>query len=219
MSPLNNVPLGWLEYDNHKGKIVQISDRSNGVYRCKTGDFDPFSKTLRMVFPGIKEMGIITSGYLYSYGSVIFPGMYKTEIGSDRFSKLIPVGSGYSLTKADMNELMLAYYKVGSEQWDGKSMQSGVPVPIVREITGANQIVIRDDLNVESSPDLAGKTIHVRVEFPMPEPTRQIPQGYLNAIIMHDDKLKRLRWCHYTASTEQETAIVLSHWEEEEKLT
>jgi hypothetical protein len=216
---LNNVPLGWLEYDNHKGKPIPISDRSKRVYRSKTGSYDPFSKTAELTFPDIKEMGLITSGWLYKYGKTIFPGMYRAEI-NDRFNKLKPLGTGYALTKSDMEGLMMAYYKMeGEVKWDSKSHFNGVPVPIVREITGKHQCVVREDLNLEASPDLRGKTLHVRVEFPMPVKKAQIPQGYLNAIVFHDDRLIRLRWCQYSPSKNNETKIVLSRWEAEEKMS
>ena len=213
---LQNVPIAWLEWDNHKGKRVEIADRSGGVYRCKTGSFDPFSKTLELIFPDVKEISLITSGWLYRYGSVVFPGMYASEI-NDRFNKLLPLGSGYRLTKADMGEMMLAYYKMGKQR-DNKAPINGIPVPIVREITGAHQVVVRDDGNIEASPDLRGKKIFVRVEFPMPQKTNPIAQGYLNAVLMHNDRLIRVRWCHYTPFKLNETKIILHHWEEEEKL-
>lgn len=216
---LDNIPLGWLEYDNHRGEPIPIGDRGRRVYRSKTGTFDPFSKHLSLTFPDIKEMGLITSGWLYRYGKTVFPGMYRVEI-TDRFNKLKPVGTGYALTKSDMDELMMAYYKMeGETKWDGKSCFNGVPVPIVRELTGRHQIVIRDDLNVEASPDLRGKTLHLRVEFPMPVKKAQIPQGNLNAVILHNDRLIRLRWCQYTPSKNKETRIVLSRWEAEEKMS
>lgn len=216
---LNNVSLGWLEYDNHQGSCVTIGDRSKRVYRALRGSYDPFSKNLVLVFPDIKEIGIITSGWLYRYGSTVFPGMYRTEI-TDRFNPLKPVGTGYKLTPSDMSEQMMAYYKMeGETRWDGRSQYNGVPVPIVREIMGRHQVVIRDDLNLEASPDLRGRTIHVRVEFPMPERKAPIPQGYLNAVIMHNDRLVRLRWCQYSPSKENETKIRLTNWEAEEKMS
>lgn len=219
MHQYDNVPLAWLEYDNHKGRIINIADRSGGVYRSRTGSFDPFSKTLALTFSNIKEIGLITSGWLYRYGDVVFPGMYKAKI-SDRFNKLTPVGTGYWLTKADMGEAMQCYYTPGyNGNWDGKSTINGIPVPIVRELTGQHQCVVRDDLNLEASPDLRGKTLHVRVEFPMPERSRQIPQGYLNAVIMHNDRLVRLRWCQYTPSKRTATSIVLSNWQAEENMS
>lgn len=217
MQDLDNVQLAWLEYDNHQ-RSVNIADRAGGVYRCKSGSFDPFSKTLRLVFPDIKELGFITSGWLYRYGKTVFPGMYRSEI-KDRFNKLSPVGTGYRLSKADMSEFMHAYYKVGGErQWEPGVCFNGVPVPIVHAITGQNQIVVRDDLTVEASPDLRGKVVHVRVEFPMPEKSRQIPQHHLNAIIFYDEKFLRLRWCEYKPSKATGLSITLCNWVEQEKV-
>lgn len=213
MLDLSTSALGWIEFADTR---IPFADRIKKPYRATGIYLDEGDRRLTMRLSSVKEVGILMSLHLPVYKGQFVVGMFKADIQGGR-GKIRSLSEGFAIGSEDLDNSMMAYYEIGSGG-DDRTERIGVPVKVVPVIAGEKQIkIVPKEQVILASPDLNGKTIGLRVEFPFPEAGLRLAPDCLTPTILMGDRIVRYHQAKtQPASKEQKTTLVFRDWVREE---
>lgn len=188
MLNLSTSAISWLEMGDTR---TPCQNRGGKTYRAIEIHISPEERTLVLRFSPVKEVGILAQGYMPIYAGDTVAGMFEAQIQGGTGS-LKALSSGFDIGPEDLQNSMMAYYEVGEPSEKPDQQRIGVPVQVVAAITGKRQVrLIPKTRTVQASPDLNGKTVKIRCEFPYPSKGTRFPSDRLTPAILCGETITR----------------------------
>lgn len=214
MIDLSSSSLGWIEFGDTR---MPFCDRIRKPYRAIGIMLSPENRELVFKLSPIKEVGILATRHIPVYKGRMVSGMFKADIQGGQ-GKLRSMSEGFAIGREDLENPMLAYYEIGQPSEDSAKERLGIPVKVVPTIVGTGQITIVPKIRtVLASPDLNGKTISIRCEFPLPEPGPGISDDCLTPTILSGDRITRyLRPKLMPWDKTRKTTFIFKDWVKED---
>lgn len=211
---LSTSALAWIEFSATR---IPFQDRASRTYRAIGISLVPERKEVILRLRPVKEVGILAQGFIPVYRDQSVAGMFEVTFSGGE-GKLRALSNGFEIGVEDLNNPMLAYYEVGEPDGNSDRQRIGIPVTVTGVITGKRQIKINPKTGtVKASPDLNGKTVKIRSEFPFPEPGNRISDSLLSPAILCGEKITRYHGATLAPwNDKQRTTFLFRDWKQEE---